>query len=189
MSGAQTFGRNRRQRFTPIIVIMRAHFTAIKLMTALQVIEMMAGADANGQPVVERLQVKVDENNQCQLVKSPAFIKGLASGDIIKLNRETGEFELQQHSGNLCIRVISKGDIRPIAEQLGAEMEKLGGDLDIETPRMLVFSIHVSCGFKNIEDLLNKHMNSETAWFYGNVYNPDDGTTPLNWWNDILKPE
>lgn len=161
----------------------------IHTMQALQIIEMLAGSDANGQPIVERLQVKVDENNLCELVKSPAFVKGLASGDVLRLNPKTEQYEIQQRSGNLCIRVFSKGDIHGLHEAITPELEKLGGELDLETPRMLVYHIHVSCGFDAIEAILNRHLTADSAWIYGNVYDPQDGSTPLNWWHDILKPQ
>jgi len=159
-------------------------------MTALQVIELFAGNDPQGQPIVERLSVKQQEDDSFQLVKSPAFIRGIASGDIVKMLPDTKEFEIKQHSGNLCIRVYARQGIEELSEQLTPEFEKLGGELDTETPRFLVYSIHVSCGFKEIESLLNKHVNNEDQmWVYGNVYDPKDGVTPLNWWLDILKPE
>lgn len=159
-------------------------------MQALQIIEMLAGVDPQGQPVMEKLQVHIDDKDQCTLVKSPAFIKGIAAGDLIKLNQETKQFEIIKRSGNLCVRVFSRGDIGLLADQLTGEIEKLGGQLDTETPRMLVYSIHVSCGFKAIEGLLERHtQGDDTAWIYGNVYDPNDGTTPLNWWQAILQPE
>jgi hypothetical protein len=70
-------------------------------------------------------------------------------------------------------------------------LEKMGGDLDLETARMLVYSIHVSCGFNTIEELLNRVLGTdgESLWVYGNVYDPVDGQTPLNWWQALLKPE
>lgn len=158
-------------------------------MSALSVIEMYAGIGPDGQPVAEKMQVRVRDDDACQLVRSPAFIKGLASGDIIKLDKESGQFELMQRSGNLCIRVFSREDIRPIAEALTPALEKLGGELDLETPRMLVYSIHVSCGFDKIEEILNQAVKGESQWLYGNVYSPEDGQTPLNWWQDILAPQ
>ena len=96
-----------------------------------------------------------------------------------------------QRSGNLNLRIFSRDEIAPLADAITPEIEKLGGDLDIETPRMLVYSIHVSCGFSVVEDLLNQHIGKDarSAWMYGNVYDPIDGHTPLNWWQDILKPE
>jgi hypothetical protein len=158
-------------------------------MNALQVIEIFAGKGADGQPVVERLQVRINADDSCQLVRSPAFVKGIASGDTVRLTPGTQEFTLLKRSGNLCIRIFSRADLSRIADNLTPELEMLGGELDIETPRMLVFSIHVSCGFATIEALLNDHVRGDAVWMYGNVYDPRDGVTPLNWWNDILQPE
>ena len=63
--------------------------------------------------------------------------------------------------------------------------------LERETPRMLGYSIHVSCGFDAIEAILNHYVgqDGQSLWMYGNVYDPTDGQTPLNWWLDLLKPE
>jgi hypothetical protein len=159
-------------------------------MTALQVIELFAGNDPQGQPIVERLSVRQNDDNSFQLIKSPAFIRGLASGDVVKLADGSKEFEIKKHSGNLCIRVYAKHRLAQINEQLSPELEKLGGELDLETDRFLVYTIHVSCGFAAIEALLNQYVKgSDCLWIYGNVYDPADGVTPLNWWHDILKPE
>lgn len=160
-------------------------------MQALQVIEMLAGYDPEGNPVAERLQVKALPDDKLQLVRSPGFVKGLASGDVIKLDGDTGQFEIIQHSGNLAVTVFSRDDVIALSETLTPEVEKLGGQLDLETDRMLVYSVHVSLGFKAIEELFNKHLGDrkQAVWQYGNVYDPADGQTPLNWWVDILKPQ
>lgn len=157
-------------------------------MQALQVIEMYAGTRPDGETVVEKLRVTINDDDSCQLVTSPAFVQGLARGDTIK--RDGDSFELVKRSGNLCIHVYAENAER-FAEELTSGIEKLGGELDIESPRLLVYSIHVSCGFNAIEDILNKYIgeHSGSVWRYGNVYSPEDGTTPLNWWNEILKPE
>nr|WP_010130308.1 DUF4265 domain-containing protein [Microbulbifer agarilyticus] len=161
--------------------------------TALQIIELFAGTNPDGEPVVERLQVKVNEDDSVQLVRSPAFIKGIASGDTIKVNREDPEkpsFELVKRSGNLAVRIFCRGDSTKLSDQLTPQLEKLGGELDLESPRLLVYSIHVSCGFDQIEKILNSACDgANSVWYYGNVYDPVDGQTPLNWWQDILKPE
>lgn len=161
-------------------------------MQALQVIELFAGIDQAGNPIVERLPVRVnEEDNSCQLVKSPAFVAGIASGDTIQLVPGSQEFNLVKRSGNLSVRVFSRSDISILANNLGSALEKLGAELDIETERMLVFSIHVSCGFSAIEACLNEHVgqDGQSAWFYGNVYDPADGTTALLWWNEFLTPD
>ncbi|MBY6190891.1 DUF4265 domain-containing protein [Microbulbifer agarilyticus] len=161
--------------------------------TALQIIELFAGTNPDGEPVVERMQVKVNEDDSVQLVRSPAFIKGIASGDTIKVNREDPEkpsFELVKRSGNLAVRIFCRGDSTKLSDQLTPQLEKLGGELDLESPRLLVYSIHVSCGFEEIEKILNSACDgANSVWYYGNVYDPVDGQTPLNWWQDILKPE
>lgn len=159
-------------------------------MKSLPVIEIFAGLNAAGEPFVEKLPVRELEGGEWQLVRSPAFVKGLASGDRIRFDPQTRQFELVQHSGNLSVRVFSRGDLQALAEVLTPELEKLGGELDLETPRMLVYSIHVSCGFTAIEQLLDQAIgqSGEHAWVYGNVYHPDDGT-PLNWWQSLLQPE
>ncbi len=156
---------------------------------ALQVIELFAGIGSDGQPVAERLQVIVNEDDSCQLVKSPAFVKGIASGDVIKLEDDSREFTISKRSGNLAIRVYCRDDSSELVDELSPPLEKLGGELDIETPRMLVYSIHVSCGFQQIENILNAVTSDEVMWVYGNVYDPQDGQTPLNWWQEMLKPE
>jgi Domain of unknown function (DUF4265) len=160
-------------------------------MKALQVIELFAGMGAKGNPIVEKLRVRELDNGHLQLVQSPAFVKGLASGDVIRCDSPTQEFEIVQRSGNLSLRIFSRGDITPLLEALTPELEKLGGELDIETPRVLVYSIHVSCGFSVIENILNRYVTKDanSSWMYGNVYDPIDGHTPLNWWQEILKPE
>ncbi|AQQ69220.1 phosphotyrosine protein phosphatase [Microbulbifer agarilyticus] len=161
--------------------------------TALQIIELFAGTNPDGEPVVERMQVKVNEDDSVQLVRSPAFIKGIASGDTIKVNREDPEkpsFELVKRSGNLAVRIFCRSDSTKLSDQLTPQLEKLGGELDLESPRLLVYSIHVSCGFEEIEKILNSACDgANSVWYYGNVYDPVDGQTPLNWWQDILKPE
>ncbi|WP_317932114.1 DUF4265 domain-containing protein [Halioxenophilus sp. WMMB6] len=160
-------------------------------MQSLQVIEMFAGTRPDGQAVVERLRVTVNPDNSAQLALAPAFVQGLARGDTIAKDPDTDEFTLVRRSGNLCIRVYSREHIDAISLELTPALEKLGGELDVESERMLVYSIHVSCGFSAIEALLNQAIApfSESTWLYGNVYDPADGVTPLNWWQEFLSPE
>jgi len=156
-------------------------------MNELQVIGLYAGKRPDGQDVVEQIRVQLTEQKTYLLVQSPAFIQGLASGDEISFDSKDNSFELLKHSGNLAIRVFAKHNIEGIKDDLTGVLEKLGGELDFANDRMLVFSIHVSCGFKEIEKILNTRVgeHSQSAWVYGNVYDPKDGTTPLNWWQKL----
>lgn len=160
-------------------------------MQSLQVIELFAGTRPDGQAVVEQLRVKMNDDDTAVLVASPAFVQGIARGDTIKKEPDSNEFALIKRAGNLSIRVLSKNNGAALAEAITPELTKLGGDIDIESDRLLVYSIHVSCGFQAIEAVLNKAMAqfNECAWFYGNVYDPTDGSTPLNWWQEFLAPD
>ncbi len=158
---------------------------------ALRTIELFAGTRPDGQPIVEQLPANELESGELQLVRSPAFAQGIASGDTVRLLPHTQEVELVRRSGNLSLRIFTKGDMAPIADAVVPALEKLGGELDLHNDRMLVVSIHVSCGFQAIETIMNDALgqDNDSAWTYGNVYDPADGATPLNWWLDVLKPE
>jgi hypothetical protein len=154
-------------------------------------IELMAGTHPNGEMIVERLLVNPQSQaNSYQLLKSPVFVRGIARADVIQsLDKPKGGFKILQHGGNLCIRVFSKVDIDALEQELTPKLEKLGGDLDLKDKNALVYSVHVSCGFSEIEKILNSSIPEETsAWFYGNVYDPETGA-PLDWWKPILAPE
>ncbi len=149
-------------------------------------IELLAGLDPQQQHIIEMLPVTELEQGQYRLLKSPAFVKSLASGDTIAHIPGTYTFTIIERSGNLCVRVLSKTP--ELMTQKLADFEKLGANLDTKSARMLVYSIHVSCGFEAIEACLNKACGPEDLWVYGNVYDPSDNT-PLNWWQAILAPQ
>jgi hypothetical protein len=154
----------------------------------------LAGINSLGEPILESIEVELlDASTQeLRLLKSPLFARNLAAGDTVKLiNISTSEYELLQRSGNLCIRVFCAYQLEKLAEQLTPEIEKLDGVLDRQTDRALVYSIHYSIGFQTIENLLNQACEAypDTVWYYGNVYDPEDGSTPLGWWLDFNSPE
>src|SRR5690625_7814384 len=115
-------------------------------MAALQEIEMFAGVGPDGQPVMEKLAARELESGNLQLVRSPAFVKGVASGDWLKRDPETKEVTLVQRSGNLSIRVVSREHIGANAEQLTPALPQLGGELALHNERILVYPIVVSGG-------------------------------------------
>ncbi|MGJ8688652.1 MAG: DUF4265 domain-containing protein [Gammaproteobacteria bacterium] len=169
--------------------------------TALQ-IPIIAGYRPDGEAIVEKVTVtEVQEpdsaahntstSKQYRLLASPAFVRGLASGDRIRFPSDNKQgYELVKRSGNLCIKVMRKDSIDVVLQTLTPEMELLDGVLDVETPRLLVYSIHVSIGFQAIEQLLDRISGQfmGTLWVYGNVYDPKDGVSPLDWWQEFLAP-
>ncbi|MEX2334104.1 MAG: DUF4265 domain-containing protein, partial [Pseudohongiella sp.] len=115
---------------------------------------------------------------------------GLAADDRIRYPVENAAtYDLLEHSGNLSIRVFSKHNTEELDQALTPEIELIDGRIDISSPGLLVYTIHVSIGFQKIEDVLQKTLARfpDTLWFYGNVYDPADGVTPLNWWQDIAQ--
>lgn len=155
-------------------------------------IELIAGRHPNGEIIVERVLVAPQQTaNNYQLLKSPVFVRGIARADVIEaMASPKGGFKVQQHGGNLCVRVFSKEPIASLEQALTIEVEKLGGDLDVSEERALVYSVHVSCGFNAIETLFDQQLGNlpGVVWYYGNVYDPESGE-PINWWQSILTPE
>ncbi len=154
----------------------------------------LAGLNEEGDPVFESLEVQFlpDDPQRVRLLKSPLLARNLAAGDTVQLiNPDAAEYELIQRSGNLCIRVFRRHQLEQLEESLTPAIEKMDGALDLQTDRALVYSIHVSIGFQAIEDVLNQACQDypDTVWYYGNVYDPKDGTTPLEWWLNFESQE
>jgi hypothetical protein len=65
-----------------------------------------------------------------------------------------------------------------------ARVARIGGRLDGSIERGLAYTLPLEAGFPAIErvfiDWAAEHPGWE--WFFGNVYDPVDGVTPLNRW-------
>ena len=122
------------------------------------------------------------------LLASPGFVEGLAAGDEFELDSDAPlGHRVVRRGGNLCVwfyhsEPLSESsevtaDVRRIAESLG-------GHLDGGYSRMLVLTIPFAAGFDAVahafDDAVRRHAGA--SWRYGNVYDPADGMTPLNWW-------
>lgn len=162
---------------------------AIRTMENLNIVELpfLAGLGPDGDAVFETIQAEYleDDPQRVRLLRSPLFARNLASGDTVKLiNPAIAQYELERRSGNLCIRIFRKRGIDEVDEFLTPRLEKLGGARDLVSDRGIVYSVHVSLGFKTIEEHLDAACAAcpDTVWYYGNVYDPEDGVTPLQWW-------
>jgi len=153
-------------------------------------LQLPAGKDGEGQQVLEQLEAcTLDKEGYYEIQNSPLFVRNLAKGDVIAIGSQAQDtYTLIQRSGNLAIRVFSKNKLDELELVLTPEVEKLDGSLDLQTPRALSYSLHVNLGFAVIEALFDNVMASftGTVWYYGNVYDPRDGLTPLNWWNSFI---
>lgn len=138
-----------------------------------------------GQPVREPVHVEELPGGEYLLLFSPGLVLGLAAGDRFRLLDSEGRFEGTRRGGNLAVQVFSERPLGKQREGLVASVVQLGGKLDGEfQDRGLVFTIPVSAGFPAVEAVFNTFVAETpgTEWFYGNVYDPSDGVTPLNWW-------
>lgn len=136
----------------------------------------------------EALPVADLGDGRYRLLASPGFVEGLAAGDEFELDPDAPlGHRVVRRGGNLCVwfyhsesaseSIAVTADIRHVAESLG-------GHLDGGYSRMLVLTIPLAAGFDAIarafDDAVRRHAAS--SWLYGNVYDPADGMTPLNWW-------
>lgn len=146
--------------------------------------------DDKGEVVTrEVLEVEDLGAGRLRLLHSPAFLYGLALGDVIRETPERRDgFQLLKRGGNLAIQVYFHGKVAkngPDAARLTTQVEALGGRCEGGPGSMLVFSIPCSAGFSRVEALFDGFArgNPETHWDYSNVNDPATGA-PLGWWND-----
>ena len=110
-----------------------------------------------------------------RLLHSPAYVDGIAGGDVIELDdAQLSGYRLASRGGNLAVVVIfTSQDQREEAEtQLAAGARQLDGQCDGGPPRVLVFTIPVASGFASIEGLFGAvpQRFPGAVWYLGNVH-------------------
>jgi hypothetical protein len=123
--------------------------------------------------------------NRFRIVRSPGFVLGLAAADEIELeDRPDPGFRVLRHGGNVSIQFFRRDGLEEAKRLLKEQLEPLGGWFDGEEKSTLVFSVPISVGFPSIENAMREvvHHFPDAEWGFGNVYDPKDGVTPLNWW-------
>jgi hypothetical protein len=151
-------------------------------MTATLIV--FAGHRSNGSIVYEEVAVEPIGDDRYRLAQSPGLALGMAAGDIFELTEERKAAVLER-GGNLAIQVYHPpGEADDLERALTARIVALGGRLDGRSRWQLVYTVPVAAGFKAVEEALATTMAefAGVEWYYGNVYDPADGETPLNWW-------
>lgn len=143
-------------------------------------------------PGVEQVPAKRVRDADWQLIRSPLYATEVAAGDVIRLlNDQTGEFEVLEHGGNVCVQFylsrLDSDNLRAttlVANALSQEVESLGGRLDGRTAGLVSFTVPVRAGFPAIERIFQGAIAKYpgTQWQYANVYHPQTGE-PLRWWD------
>lgn len=150
--------------------------------SARTVILIVAGhSSTSGKPVLEELLVDDLAGGRYRVVSAPGLASGVAAGDVIAYDEQAQTFEVVERGGNLCVQVYGT---HRVPEEFVAEVNRLGGTFDGATERNSVYSIPVTATFPVVEKLFGDFVAAHpgTNWYFGNVYDPADDETPLNWW-------
>lgn len=123
-----------------------------------------------------------------RLLASPGFVEGLAADDEFELDPGAPlGHRVVRRGGNLCVWFYHSEPLSESSEvtaDVRRAAESLGGRLDGGYSRMLVLTIPIAAGFDTVARVLDDAVRRHAAasWLYGNVYDPADGMTPLDWW-------
>jgi len=146
-------------------------------------IQQMSGAGSRFEWIpVERL-----DSGLYRLRNSPGMTLGLAAGDVIRPKGE-GDFDIVERGGNVCIQVflgsVPQNERPRVREAFENAMSAMGGRLDGVSPGVLIGTVSVSATFPRIEAALKafEGVHRGITYMFGNVYDIEDGHTPLNWW-------
>jgi uncharacterized protein DUF4265 len=146
-------------------------------------VNLVAATNPDGTPFYESVLVEHIGPQRYLVLASPGLLEGFAAGDEIELVPEQGSgYRVTKRGGNVCVQFFWNSDeSRPWLEP---RVAALGGRLDGQTPGILVFTIPVTAGFPAIESIFYEADKRYPGckWMYGNVYDPADGVTQLNWW-------
>ena len=105
---------------------------------------------------------------------------GIAADDIVRVSPEA-EFEVVERGRNLAVQVYGRHED---VDEITKDVWELGGALDGRADNLTVYTIPVTAGFPRVEAVFNELVarHPDVEWYFGNVYDPEDGVTPLDWW-------
>lgn len=150
------------------------------------VLRLVAGhSSQTGAPAYEEVHVEDVGPGRFRVLQSPGFVLGVAGGDEIELDPKLPSgFRVLSRGGNVSIQFFREGDLQEAEDFLTENLARLGGWRDGREKSVLVFSVPVSAGFPAIEKVMRGAMERfpDAEWGFGNVYDPEDGVTPLKWW-------
>jgi hypothetical protein len=127
-------------------------------------------------------------NNRYRLVTPPAWVEGLAIGDIFDIDdHELSGFVVLQHSGFLTIWIAFASQEQCGEHLDSAALKNAFAAIDgifngFAHQRFAIFSVPVTAGFTKIDQIADKLVESipESTWQYANVYDWDGRA--LDWW-------
>ena len=146
-------------------------------------------ADEATRTLDEVLAEPIDQERY-RVLRTPPLTLEIAAGDTIQVtDRSRGRFEVLDRGGNLGVQLFLAAagpDAAPAIDvELTPAVVGLGGRLDDRVEdRIVVYTVPVTAGFDAVQTVLNEFVGRHPGaeWYYANVYDPEDGVTPLNWW-------
>jgi hypothetical protein len=149
------------------------------------VIRLLADTASSGRPVFEEVRAEPLDARKYRVLASPGLVQGIAADDEIELLPD-GQFRVLRRGRNVCVQIFSRTNIREVERAVTDALRTLGGRLDGSSSKQVVYTVPLRSGFSPIESALNalRERLVDYEWYYGNVYDPKDGVTPLNWWLD-----
>jgi hypothetical protein len=136
----------------------------------------------------ETLEVEAVQAHRYRLLHSPAFVEGIAGGDVIEVDPHVrGEYRVMSRAGNLAVLLAlpdGEGAASPEVTALHQFVRECGGVFDGGPGRMHVFTIPLAAGFSRVEAAFNAAVAAVegASWWYGNVYENGDERRPMSWW-------
>ena len=128
----------------------------------------------------ETLEVERLGEQRFRLLHSPAFVWGVAAGDVIELDGGViAGFQIRSRAGNVAA-VVALNDAAektgPLVQKLIQDVALLHGRCEGGPTSMLVFTIPVDVGLRRITTLFDGFRASVggSSWWYGNVLDRHD---------------
>jgi hypothetical protein len=150
-------------------------------------VRLLVAIGPSGRPVHEDVLAK-PEGPRWRLAASPGLAMGTAAADLLEV-RDDGTFDVVERGGNIAVHVSAPPGADAEVDRLKETIESLGGWSDgkgwtRDRSSLTVFTVPFSAGFAAIEAALGAYLKRVPSgeWYYVNVYDPADDTTPLNWW-------
>ena len=143
-------------------------------------VDLVAGRKASGEPVFEEVLVDRLDGDTYRIVATPGLVLGVAADDIVRVSPEA-QFEVVERGRNLAVQVYGRHED---VDEITKDVWELGGALDGRADNLTVYTIPVTAGFPRVEAVFNALVarHPDVEWYFGNVYDPEDGVTPLDWW-------
>jgi hypothetical protein len=156
----------------------------------VETVRILVEQGPSGRPVLEEVPA-VREGDAWRLTASPGLAMGAAAGDLLRVAADHA-FEVLERGRNIAVHVSAPVKASPQLVKLRNTLEAMGGWCDgtgwtrDRKSSLSVFTVPFSAGFGPIEAALNEYAKAapQGEWYYVNVYDPADDTTPLNWWLD-----